>query len=378
MSDIERNTRRESGCWRGLGLFILWLVRLSLAMGTGVVIGAGIFYTAYVAIPAFYTQVLNPIQVHSVKIDILQGDLQTAQTGLTTELRAAREEIRALQRLASEQNAQIGVLQSTLATEKSSREQITGALRSDVNRLDDLAQKQAQTLGKLDTSSSRFDNSITNLQVDTFQLQRRAQTTEEDAKKVADSLKTLQSDALRLSADVAAIRGEVVGLREVITMPITLSASFERRLVLMQAAEAILKARLHLLEKNAGLAGQSLEIAQTSLKRFTSLSTDIKLEVLAPLVKRAETAASLIESDPFTAAQELEIVWNNLEKLIAVPITEVTPASAAPAATAAPTGSVTPATTPTRVSGLATPPATVAATATPATPPSTPAPTATK
>jgi hypothetical protein len=382
MSELERNTPARSGLWRGLGLFILWLIRLAFALGLGVVIGAGIFYTAYVAIPAFYTQIYNPIQVQKVEIDLLQEDLQSTQSSLTTELRAAREEIRALQRLTSEQNAQIGVLQSALATEKSSREQAASALRSDVNRLDDLTQKQVQTLGKLETNNSRFETDLSTLQVDAFQLQRRTQANEDEAKKSADSLKALQGDALRLSADLAAIRNQVLDLNAVITMPISLSAAFERRLLLMQASEAILKARLHLLEKNAGFAAQSLEAAQLGLKRFASLSTDIKPELLAPLIKRAETASSLIESDPFTAVQELEIIWNNLEKLIAIPVSEVTPASSTPAATVAPTGSlsptapptpagsVTPAASPTQASGLATPPATVAAT----TPPGTPSP----
>ena len=55
--------------WRGVWHFILWLVRLIIAIGGGVLLGAAIFYIAFVGVPQFYSQVLNPIQVNTTKLD---------------------------------------------------------------------------------------------------------------------------------------------------------------------------------------------------------------------------------------------------------------------------------------------------------------------
>ena len=343
--------------WRGLGMFILWLIRLVFAIGLGTLLGVAIYYVAYEGIPAFYSQVLVPIQVHDVEIDILQRGLQDAQSNLGTDLRASREEIRTLQKLVDEQAVIIQSLRSSLEAEKANREQHLSLLQSNINRTDELAQRQGTALGKLESSASKLSvdlaaasDKIEKLGGDLASVQKQAQANEGTANKLSDSLKALQTDVLKISDNLADVQKEVIGLRGVITMPITLSDAFERRLVLMQAAEGILKARLHLLEKNSGYAKQALALARDNVARFVALSADLKAEELAPLVKRAEAASALIESDPFVAAQELEIIWYSLEKLISTP---VAPAATPAAAQATPTVTAAPAerapTTPTTV-----------------------------
>ncbi len=378
--DVER-PRKGHGFWRGLGMFILWLIRLVFAIGLGTLLGVAIYYVAYEGIPAFYSQVLVPIQVHGVKIDLLQADLQKTQASLDADLRAARGEIRALQELADGQAMIIQSLRSSLEAERANREQRLGLLQADINRVDEATQRQSAALSKLEGSVAglssgltaandkveKLNGSVASLQEGSAKTQKQAQAAENDIQRLDENVKALQTNALKISEHLAAIQGEVLSLRGIITMPVSLSDAFERRLVLMQAAEGILKARLHLLEKNAGYAKQALALARDNVAWFAALSADLKPEQLTPLVKRAEAAGALIESDPFVAAQELEIIWYSLEKLISTPVAASTPTAAPTAGQATPTATAAPAqrapTTPTAV---------------PATPTHTPTPTPTR
>ena len=386
MSELTASPSGGRSFWRGLGMFILWLIRLIFAIGLGTLLGVAIYYAAYEGIPAFYSQILGPIQVHSVKIDILQTDLQNTQSTLGAELRAARGDIRTLQRLVDEQAVTIQALRSSLEAEKANREQRLGLLQSDMNRMDEAVQRQSVAVGKLEgntaglaASLEKLNGSVATLQEGAAKTQQQAQANESDTKRLADNAralddnaKALQGDVLKISNDVKAIQGELLGLREIVTMPVSLSNAFERRLVLMQVAEAILKARLHLLEKNAGYASQALALAKDHVARFVALSTDVKAEQMTPLVKRAEAASALIQSDPFAAVQELEIIWYSLEKLIAAPVAPAgTPA--APAAATTPTPAATVAVSPTPAATIS--PTPVSTPTSGVTPAPTPAPT---
>ena len=142
------------------------------------------------------------------------------------------------------------------------------------------------------------------------------------AEDASARLSSLEKGLMAISTDLGDVQIEVADISTVITMPVTLADAFERRLVMMQAWQEILKARLHLLERNAGLAVQSLALVQANVAKFAALSTDLSEEQLAPILERVDAAAALVEEDPLQAILELEIVWHNLEKLVAAPIGE--------------------------------------------------------
>ncbi|NLS77885.1 MAG: hypothetical protein GXY76_11560 [Chloroflexi bacterium] len=387
--------------WKGVWLFVLWLIRLVLALGIGVLLGATIFYIAYIGVPQFYTQVLNPIQVNRVKLDILEADVRNTQAGLNAELKSAQEEIRSLLQTISTQQAAITVLQTELETEKLNREQFQELLQSDVKRLDETTQFQGIEVSELGTAAESsaaglvdLDKAAKALQAtvdaliqardatdrDLEALAGRVTTAETGLKGSSEQLADLSAELMSISGTLDVASAEVLSLREVITMPIKLSDALERKLVLMQAWQSILKAKVDLLQKNAGYASQSLSMAESYVRQFVALSTDVPEAKLAPIVARMEAALPYIESDPFVAVQDLEIVWHELEGLMTTrfatltitpaesPTLEATPQGTPEATTSPePTGSPTPVET---AAATGTPPATASPEATP--PPETP------
>ncbi len=326
----ENRTRRKIGFWRGLWLFILWLIRLIIAIGLGVVLGLVIYYVAYVGIPWFYNQVLNPVQVSQVKIEFLESDLDNLQTTVNADLRQARDEIVSLQQKANEQAVLITSLEAALATEKATRAEMFALLRQDVNDLGETLQKQILALGDLQKQQQALSETLTQASTSLAALDRTLSLYREQTDKHQQQLQAngallttlntgygvLQTEVISLTQTISDVRGVVLELQGTITMPIQLSNAFARQLVLMQAAEAILQARLYLLERNAGLAASALQIAGDHVATFIALSTDIPLAQLEPITRRAKSAQALLDTDTFAAARELEIIWNTLSGMI--------------------------------------------------------------
>ncbi len=326
----ENRSRRKIGFWRGLWLFILWLIRLIIAIGLGVLLGLAIYYVAYIGIPWFYNQVLNPVQVNRIKLEFLESDLDHLQTTVNSDLKEARDEILNLQQKANEQALMITRLEAALATEKAARAEMFTLLQQSVNRLDETLQTQGLTVSDLQQKQQTLADTLTAASASLAQVEKALTTYQQQTAKHQQDLQTqgallttlnsgydaLQTDVISLTQTISEVRGVVLDLQGIITMPIQLSNAFARQLVLMQASEAILQARMHLLERNAGLATSALQVASDHVATFIALSTDIPTAQLEPVAARAKSAQALLETDTFAAARELEIIWNTLSGMI--------------------------------------------------------------
>ena len=120
----------------------------------------------------------------------------------------------------------------------------------------------------------------------------------------------------QLGVDIEALYGELDTLRDEIAVPNRVAAAFVRRLILLQAWGEILKARMHLLEDNAGSARQALALARANLERVILLSTEPEAEALIAMRERLDAADVAIEERPFVAINELEIIWRDLDTFI--------------------------------------------------------------
>jgi chromosome segregation ATPase len=352
----ERQSSAWRRFWRGVWLFILWLIRLIVAIGAGILLGAAIFYVAYVGVPQFYAQVLNPIQVNSAKVDILQSDMESTRTSMNEDLRTARDEIRTLRTTVSEQMAAIDALSAELEAERANRNELLAVLQDDVREIDETVQFQTVALAELegDVDEVAEEVTLTSTQVTEASTARDAQlealaadvaTLEEQNEMVVAevtdleqgletarseiatneeamtaAVETLQQDVSDFGTQLQAVDTEIEAINAVITMPVTMGEAFSRRLVLMQAWQEILKARLHLLEQNTGYATESLHLAMNNVDRFLALSPDLSGEAVTRVQNRMETVAGAVEDEPYTAVQELEIVWRTLGSLISRPI----------------------------------------------------------
>jgi chromosome segregation ATPase len=250
---------QQPGCWSRLGRAIAVLLRLVFVVIIAILIGVGIYYV----VPWVYWHLVIPVQESAVRIEMLQRDLENTRADWNTEL--------------TEQGQQISALEGDLATQK---ERIA-ALEADMGRMDEVLTTQGETLSEL-------------------------QTTLDSAGEVTG----------QLGSDVEALYGELDTLRVEMADPNRVVATFERRLILLQAWGEILKARLHLLEDNAGNARQALALARANLERVIVLSPEPEAEALIAIQERLDAADMAIEERPFVAINELEIIWRDLDTFI--------------------------------------------------------------
>ncbi len=250
---------QQPGCWNRLGRAIAVLLRLVFVVVIAILIGVGIYY----GVPWVYWRLVIPVQDSAARIEILQRDLENTRTDWNTDL--------------TEQSQRISALESDLAAQ---RERIA-ALEGDMGRMDELLVAQEETLSE---------------------LRPALDSTEEATGQLGD--------------DVEVIYGELDTLRVEMADPNRVVAAFERRLILLQAWGEILKARMHLLEDNAGSARQALALARANLERVILLSPEPEAETLIAIQERLDAANTAIEERPFVAINELEIIWRDLDAFI--------------------------------------------------------------
>jgi septal ring factor EnvC (AmiA/AmiB activator) len=252
-------TTQQPGCWNRLGRAIAVLLRLIFVVVIAVLIGVGVYY----GVPWVYWRLVIPVQDSAARVQMLQRDLENTRADWNTDL--------------TEQGQRISALESDLASQ---RERIA-ALEADMGRMDEVLTAQGGTLSG---------------------LQNALDSSEETMGQLGD--------------DVEALSGELDILRVEIADPNRLVAAFERRLILLQAWGEILKARMHLLEDNAGNARQALSLARANLERVILLSPESEAEALITIRERLDAADTAIEERPFVAINELEIIWRDLDTFI--------------------------------------------------------------
>lgn len=254
---------QQPGFWNRLGRAIARLLavllRLIFVIVFAVLIGVGIYY----GVPWVYRQLVIPVQESAARIEMLQRDLENTRADWNTDL--------------TEQGQRISNLESDLAAQ---RERVA-ALEADMGRMDELLTAQGETLNELQTALD---------------------STEEATDQLGD--------------DVEILYEELDTLRIEMADPNQAIAAFERRLILLQAWGEILKARLHLLEDNAGNARQALALARANLERVIVLSPEPEAEALIAIQERLDVADAAIEERPFVAINELEIIWRDLDTFI--------------------------------------------------------------
>jgi chromosome segregation ATPase len=254
---------QQPGFWNRLGRviarFLALLLRLIFVVVLAILIGVGVYY----GMPWVYWRFVIPVQESAARIEMLQRDLENTRAAWNTDL--------------SEQGQRISVLESGLATQK---ERIA-ALEADVGRMNELLAAQGETLSELQTA-----------------LGSTGEATDQ------------------LGDDVEVLYGELDTLRDEMADPNQAVAAFERRLILLQAWGEILKARVHLLEDNAGSARQALALARANLERAIVLSPEPEAEALIAIRERLDAADTAIEERPFVAINELEIIWRDLDAFI--------------------------------------------------------------
>ena len=234
-------------------------------------------------------------------------------------------------------------------------EQEIEAMQSRVDELDtevgDELARQSEAMATLQEQLDGLDAQAATREAEMETLRRGVAGLQEDVTDNAAAVDGLGGDVDQLAADVGALSETFAQVQE----DAGELAQMQRALTLFRVWELVARARLRLLQGNAGLAAGDLSAAQATLGGLTA-GEGTTAVALAPLGQRLALALESLPSDPEAAGRDLETAWEILDEEIAALISSpaagpqllVTPALTPTATiTATATLTVTPALTPT-------------------------------
>jgi predicted nucleic acid-binding Zn-ribbon protein len=343
-----------------LGKAFIWLVRfllrLLVVLAVGIAVGAGLYFGGMFA----YRQFLEPVPVHTIRLDVLEGrqnqsierftqrqdDLQLRVDELEAQSDARKLAFDGLQeRLLAAETSQaeaiagldeayveLEQIQATLAEAQLAREAIQAAM-------DTL--QEAQDAGQGDLDALRVD--LETLQTSLASIASALETMQDDLGAIQTGLTDLSGQVDEYGMDVAALREELSGE----TSPTILF----QELQLVKAMEFLTRARLMLVQNNLGLAQLDIQAGRTILVDLQAETPVYQSEQIARVVARLDAALDNLPDAPVAATDEVEGAW----QLLVAGLPAEPPATPAAEATPVPPTTPEPTATPTTPEPTATP-----------------------
>jgi uncharacterized coiled-coil protein SlyX len=229
-----------------------------------------IIVAVFYAMPTAYNYLVLPVQNNRVVID----HLRRAETQMQKDM--------------SSQQEQMAALESSLTAEREAR----GELESQLAQQAETIAAQATAIAQLGTDADAQALVVAG-QSD---LEIRLDEQEDTLIELEDTVGELETVLGDLEENTLAM-GET-----------------QQQARVLQASQAIIKARLHLGENNPGLAQDSLEIVGEVLEELEILILPEQAEGLTAIQEQLETVVTAIDEQPFIATQELEILWLLLQQ----------------------------------------------------------------
>ncbi|MFQ6057941.1 MAG: hypothetical protein ACE5MB_03545 [Anaerolineae bacterium] len=248
--------------WSRIWGFFWGLIKLILALAVIAALGVGIYYGGLYA----YYGILSPINSNTNAINVLQGDLETAQRDFGRELQVRDERIAHL----AEQIAQLAAQQEAIK-----------ALEEKLASQDQQVVALQEALAAHQEALAAADKGLTGLET-----------------KLAGIEKAMD----RLAAQAAAPEAEITRLKV--------------QALLLQASSQALKARMRLMQNNAGLAKEELGLMEPTLEAMARLGDEETRGTVEGLRARLEATLAAIDENPFVASEELDILWHEINATI--------------------------------------------------------------
>ncbi len=222
---------------------------------------AAITALIYYATPYIYRYLVVPVQNNRLAIEQLQNSQSRFQGDLESRL--------------ADQSQRIAQLEADLAANREARSELENVLIQHEEMLSTQGATQVELKADLEAQGQ--------------------------------ALVTLEQDLGTLDSAIAEVE-------QSIAVPEAEITTLQRRTSLVEMQQATLKARLHLSDNDAGQAQLALEDARQSLRRLRSVVPSGERTALAEIEEQLDTVTTAIQEQPFTAVQELEIMWQLLQE----------------------------------------------------------------
>lgn len=311
------------GFWRRLGRAFVGFVKFLFFAALVAAIAAGA-WIGYRELQRALQAADDLAERNSQEIAVLRNDVDNLMSDTSDEeaISALEQEIEALQ-------SRVDELDREVEDELAHHSEALAALQEE---LDGLSARAATREAELET------------------LRRGVSGIQQDVNANAGAVDELGGDVDDLAADADALSETFAQVQE----DAGELAQMQRALTLFRVWELVARARLRLLQGNAGLAAGDLAAAQATLDGLAA--DEGERAAAAPLRQRLALALESLPDDPAAAGRDLETAWEMLDEAIATltggpvagPQLLLTPSlTATTAITVTPTLTATPALTPT-------------------------------
>jgi peptidoglycan hydrolase CwlO-like protein len=353
----------QPGFWRRLGRSIVWILKTTLVSLLIIAVLVGLVAGGLL----IFEELQRSYNIVTSRIDLLRSDvdrLMEEDPQQTDRLMSLQADVGDLQSDIDDLERQLSRIQDTVVTNVEEQQESLVALDEQIATVAHNGEQTGEEVTAL-------ENAIVVLQGDVIENGSRVDN-------LGGELDRLQSEMAALDSDLSTLRqtAVTVGERE------TELTETQRTLALFRAWGLIARARLRLVENNAGMAAQDVEQAQRIVEALMASPADeVGVESLTRVQARLELALTSLPGAPTVAARDLENAWDELDAIF---VEQILPEQVEAETAATATGEATPEAilevTPTPTS-VVTPTATLQATPTPpltTTPPeATPTPTVT-
>ncbi|MBL7198886.1 MAG: hypothetical protein ISS56_01920 [Anaerolineae bacterium] len=332
MSEESHATPRPS-FWARLGRAIAWLVRFTLRLLFVLIIGLGLGVGIYYGATFLYNQYILPVQVHSIRLDILDARQEQDSQQIRGRLDGLQTRLTDLEVRGDTDKETIAGLQAEIEAAAEAQATQTAALAAleDV-RVDLEAMRAAVGVAQAAQEALQSDLEAIGHELATVQADREAATADLEAlhadqgaaeaaiEALATAQASLRAALEEAGSEVDALSQGIAGNSQgILALDAELHgerspAILYQELQLIKAMGFLIRARLLLVQNNLGLAQSDIRSGRDLLVALQSDVPPVQAQALAVIVSRLDAALEDLPDAPVAAVDELEGAWLLLER----------------------------------------------------------------
>jgi chromosome segregation ATPase len=288
-------TTSRPGFFYRLGRAFVNLLKLVLLLIVLVGIGVAAWF-GYQELTRSFNSLATRNDLNAQRIEALRSDVST----LTTERAAQESQLDTLEEEVSTLDAEVAAMTEQLSADLEHQQEV-------------LAQLETELTG-LVASANVITENVDNLSAGVIALQGDVNENIAAVDELGGNVDELGTNVTDLNQEFGSLETEVMGVSGEAMTAVT---ELGQAVTLFRAWEMVYRARLRLLEQNAGLARQDVAVAQALLTMLVENSGGEPGETLAAVQQRLDLASAGLPTDPDTAVRDLESAWEMLDAILA-------------------------------------------------------------
>ncbi|NOZ04768.1 MAG: hypothetical protein GXP41_00225 [Chloroflexi bacterium] len=241
---------------------------------------------------------------------------QYAYWGLWSPISSNTQAIHQLQETGTQTQKDIGDLQLQVRTLSKEVTDLTSQRETQLQRLQ---KRQEEQRSRLKT----IEEQLATIQDQTARAQKKLVVQEQALEILTNrsisntaTISQVQILAEVAHASIQVLSEEISATQTALAGPQAAVVNLEMRLLLLQAANQTLQARLYLSRSNVEAAGRDLELVDTTLQQALAVAPQEWHAAIVSLQERVATAKQELTDNPLAVPEEVDLLWKAISTLV--------------------------------------------------------------